>query len=49
MNALDAYRDVLRELDKYESPTFTINDFNYFYNKAISQFVDCVKTTLIVT
>lgn len=40
MNALDAYRDVLRELDKYESPTFTINDFNYFYNKAISQFVD---------
>lgn len=40
MNALDAYRDVLRELDKYEAPTFTIKDFNYFYNKAISQYID---------
>jgi len=40
MNALDAYRDILRELDKYESPTFTIKDFNYFYNKAISQYID---------
>lgn len=40
MNALEAYRDVLRELDKYESPTFTVNDFNYFYNKAISQYID---------
>jgi hypothetical protein len=40
MNALDAYRDVLRELDKYESPSFTIKDFNYFYNKAISQYID---------
>lgn len=40
MTPLDAYRDILRELDKYESPTFTPNDFNYFYNKAISQYID---------
>lgn len=40
MNALDAYRDVLKELDKFESPTFSLKDFNYFYNKAISQYVD---------
>jgi hypothetical protein len=40
MKALDAYRDILKELDKYESPTFTIRDFNYFFPKAISRYVD---------
>jgi hypothetical protein len=40
MTPLDAYRDILRELDKYESPTFTPVDFNYFYNKAVSQYID---------
>lgn len=40
MKALDAYRDILKELDKYESPTFSIRDFNYFYNKAVSKYID---------
>jgi hypothetical protein len=40
MKAIDAYRDTQKELDKYESPTFTIRDFNYFYPKAVSKYVD---------
>jgi hypothetical protein len=40
MKALDAYRDTLRELDKFESPTFSIGDFNYFYPQAVSRYVD---------
>lgn len=39
MKALDAYRDVLRELDKYESPSFEIKEFNYFFPKAISRYI----------
>src|SRR5690606_9659088 len=30
MNALDMYRGVLFELDKYESPEFDVEDFNWF-------------------
>jgi hypothetical protein len=40
MKALDAYRDTLKELDKYESPTFSVRNFNYFYNKAVSRYID---------
>lgn len=40
MKALDAYRDTLKELDKYESPTFSARNFNYFYNKAVSRYID---------
>ena len=40
MTARDAYRDTKKELDKYESPTFSIRDFNYFYNKAVSRYID---------
>lgn len=40
MKAIDAYRDILKELDKYESPTFSVRDFNYFYNKAVSKYID---------
>ena len=30
----DVFRAVLMELDKWESPTFSIKDFNHFYNRA---------------
>jgi len=40
MKALDAYRDLLKELDKYESPSFSIRDFNYFFPLAVSLWVD---------
>lgn len=40
MKALDAYRDTLKELDKFESPSFDIKDFNYFFPKAISRYID---------
>ena len=40
MKSIDAYRDVLKELDKYESPTFSVRDFNYFYPKAVSRYID---------
>lgn len=33
-NVLQIYKDVLRELDKFNSPSFETEDFNYFYNKA---------------
>lgn len=39
MRALDAYRDLKRELDKHESPTFTVKDFNYFFNSGIDNWV----------
>jgi len=38
-NSLDAYRNVLREIDKFESPTFTVGDFNYFYNSSIDEYI----------
>lgn len=40
MEALDVYRNCLIELDKYESPSFSIRDFNYFINSAVTEFVD---------
>jgi hypothetical protein len=39
MDALTAYKNLLRELDKFESPTFTISDFNYFFNNSISKYI----------
>jgi hypothetical protein len=40
MKALDAYRDLLKELDKWGSPTFSVRDFNYFYPLSVSRYVD---------
>jgi hypothetical protein len=40
MKAIDAYRDVQRELDKYESPSFSVGDFNYFFPLAVSRYID---------
>lgn len=37
--ALDAYRDLKRELDKNESPSFSIRDFNYVINSGIDGYV----------
>lgn len=37
--SLDAYRNVLRELDKHGSPTFTVGDFNYFWNSSTDEYV----------
>lgn len=39
MRALDTYKNLLRELDKWESATFTVNDFNYFYPSAIQEYI----------
>jgi len=39
MVALDTYRYVLKELDKFESPTFNVDDFNYFFNSAIDAYI----------
>lgn len=39
MNALQAYQDVLRELDAWRSPAFPIRSFNYFFNEAVSQYI----------
>lgn len=39
MRALDTYRYVLKELDKHESPTFSVDDFNYFFNSAIDEYI----------
>lgn len=38
-NAFDAYKNELRELDKFESPTFTVGDFNYFWNSTTDQYI----------
>ena len=39
MDALDTYKAELKELDKFESPTFTVSDFNYFFNVGISKYI----------
>lgn len=36
--AQDAYIMLLRELDKYESPSFRVGDFTYFFNSAIDEY-----------
>lgn len=38
--AIDLYQSVLREIDKYGAPSFEVGDFVYFYNKAITQYVN---------
>ena len=39
MKALDAYKGLLKELDKHESPTFSVGDFNYFFNKSVQKYI----------
>ena len=46
--SLDAHRALLKELDKYESPVFTIGDFNYFYPSSIDEYVALNYATLDV-
>lgn len=38
MRALDAYRGVRRELDKNASASFSVRDFNYFFNNAVKDY-----------
>jgi hypothetical protein len=40
MTALDAYKNVLRELDKFESPDFDPGDFSYWWNTSTDQYVN---------
>lgn len=39
MTAKDAYTMLLAELDKYESPSFRVEDFTYFFNSALHEYV----------
>jgi hypothetical protein len=39
MKALNAYQDVLRELDAWQSPPVTIRQFNYFMGQAIDSYI----------
>lgn len=39
IRALDAYRDVRKELDKTESPSFSLRDFNYWINLTLSEYI----------
>lgn len=39
MDALTAYRSTLKELDKHESPTFSVSDFNWFFPEAVDEYV----------
>jgi hypothetical protein len=45
MRALEAYRAELIELDKYESPSFSIRDFNHFWNSATQEFISSKLAT----
>lgn len=48
MTALDAYRAEKRELDKFESPTFTVGDFNHFWNSTTDEYIALNYATLDV-
>jgi hypothetical protein len=39
MRALEAYRNIRRELDQTASPTFNVNDFNYHFNATILDYI----------
>lgn len=39
MRASDIYKGLLKELDKFESASFSISDFNYFINSVIDEYV----------
>lgn len=39
MRMLEAYRNLLRELDKYEAPAFDPGDFTYWMNSTINQYI----------
>ena len=39
MDALSAHRNLLRELDKFEAPIFTVKDFNYFFPSSIREYI----------
>lgn len=39
MDALTAYRSVLKELDKHESPAFSVKDFNWFFNETVDEYL----------
>lgn len=38
--ALEVYQGLLKELDKWESPSFSIKDFNYFVNSAMLEYTN---------
>lgn len=40
MTAKGVYEAVLTELNKLQAPSITLEDFNYFANKAISQYIN---------
>lgn len=40
MTALEAYKNVLRELDKFETPDFDPGDFTYWFNNSINKYVN---------
>ena len=40
MTAKGIYEAVLTEMNKLQAPSITLEDFNYFANKAISQYIN---------
>ena len=40
MTSKQAYNGVLIELNKTSAPSLLLEDFNYFFNKAISQYIN---------
>lgn len=39
MTALDAYRGVLKEIDKQGAPTITVKDFVYFFSSSVDEYI----------
>lgn len=46
MKLVDLYDYVLIELNKLEAPSLLLDDFNYFLNKAIQQYINTVYAKL---
>lgn len=46
MTALEAYDAGLIELNKVHAPSLLLDDYNYFFNKAIQQYINLVYTRL---
>ena len=40
MTVLEFYEHVLTELNKVEAPSLLLEDFNYFANKAVQQYIN---------
>ena len=49
MTVVEFYEHVLTELNKVEAPSLLLEDFNYFANKAVQQYINEIYNRYDIT